>query len=87
MIVATPKALAAWFKSVRTTKGLTQTEVADRCLMTQKQISEFENGKLNGKLNVTMSTLFRLLNAVQLNINLVEFDLEKLGLRAKNNNF
>ena len=46
MIVATPKALAAWYKSVRTTKGLTQTEVADRCLMTQKQISEFENGKL-----------------------------------------
>ena len=73
MIVATPKALAAWYKSVRTTKGLTQTEVADRCLMTQKQISEFENGKLN----VTMSTLFRLLNAVQLNINLVEFNLEK----------
>ena len=83
MIVATPKALAAWYKSVRTTKGLTQTEVADRCLMTQKQISEFENGKLN----VTMSTLFRLLNAVQLNINLVEFDPEKLGQWNKNNIF
>ena len=83
MIVATPKALAAWYKSVRTTKGLTQTEVADRCLMTQKQISEFENGKLN----VTMSTLFRLLNAVQLNINLVEFDPKKLGQCDKNNIF
>ncbi len=83
MIVATPKALAAWYKSVRTTKGLTQTEVADRCLMTQKQISEFENGKLN----VTMSTLFRLLNAVQLNINLVEFDPKKLGQWDKNNIF
>ena len=75
--------MAAWYKSVRTTKGLTQTEVADRCLMTQKQISEFENGKLN----VTMSTLFRLLNAVQLNINLVEFDPKKLGQWDKNNIF
>lgn len=75
MIVATPKALAAWYKSVRTTKGLTQTEVAERCLMTQKQISEFENGKLN----VTISTLFRLLNAVQLNINLVEFKTSNDG--------
>lgn len=75
MIVATPKALAALYKSVRTIKGLTQTEVADRCLMTQKQISEFENGKLN----VTMSTLFRLLNAVQLNINLVEFKTNSDG--------
>ena len=65
MIVATPKALAGWYKSV----GLTHMEVAKRCLMTQKQISEFESGKLN----VTMSTLFRLLNAVKLNINLVEF--------------
>ena len=83
MIVATPKALAAWYKSVRTTKGLTQTEVAERCLMTQKQISEFENGKLN----VTMSTLFRLLNALQLNINLVEFDPKKLGQWDKNNIF
>ena len=73
--------MAAWYKSVRTTKGLTQTEVADRCLMTQKQISEFENGKLN----VTMSTLFRLLNAVQLNINLVEFKLEKEEERDQNN--
>ena len=51
--------------------------------MTQKQISEFENGKLN----VTMSTLFRLLNAVQLNINLVEFDPKKLGQWDKNNIF
>ncbi len=75
MIVATPKALAAWYKSVRTEKGLTQTEVAQRCLMTQKQISEFETGKLN----VTITTLFRLLNALQLNIDLVEFKPKNNG--------
>ena len=72
MIVATPKALAAWYRSVRLSQGLTQAEVAERCLLSQKVISEFESGKLN----VTVSTLFRLLNAVQLNIDLVEFKPE-----------
>ena len=39
MIVATPKALAAWYKSVLTTKGLTQTEVVERCLMMGEGLS------------------------------------------------
>ena len=43
--------------------------------MTQKQISEFEGEKLN----VTMNTLFRLSNTVQLIIDLVEFKTNNDG--------
>ena len=49
--------------------------MAERCLMTQKQISEFEGEKLN----VTMNTLFRLSNTVQLIIDLVEFKTNNDG--------
>ena len=73
MIVTTPQALGAWFQTVRKQKGLTQTEVAKRSLLSQKVISEFENGKSN----VTISTLLRILAALQLTIDLVESDIEK----------
>ncbi len=72
MIVTTPQALGAWFQTVRKQKGLTQTEVAKRCFLSQKIVSEFENGKSN----VTISTLLRLLAALQLTIDLVESEID-----------
>ena len=72
MIVTTPQALGAWFQTVRKRKGLTQTEVAKRCFLSQKIVSEFENGKSN----VTISTLLRLLAALQLTIDLVESEID-----------
>lgn len=72
MIVTTSQALGAWFQTVRKRKGLTQTEVAKRCFLSQKIVSEFENGKSN----VTISTLLRLLAALQLTIDLVESEID-----------
>ena len=67
MIVATPAALSAWFKSRRKEKGLTQERLAAITGLKQKTISGFECGTVD----IRMETIFRLLAAVGLNIDLI----------------
>lgn len=67
MIVATPAVLSAWFKSRRKEKGLTQERLAAITELKQKTISGFECGTVD----IRMETLFRLLAAVGLNIDLI----------------
>ena len=54
------KRVGANLKQARKDKGLTQTQVAEKMLMTQQQYSRFENGKfeLNYKQIVDLCELF-----------------------------
>ena len=74
MIVATPAALATWFRSQRKNKGFTQKQIASLTGLKPKTISEFECGKVN----IRLETLFRLLAAVKLNIDLVAMPQEDI---------
>jgi transcriptional regulator with XRE-family HTH domain len=55
-----------YFRAMRITKGLTQQEVADMAHVRQKDVSAFENGRLD----VRLSTLARLLSAVGIAVSL-----------------
>lgn len=65
MFIRSAKELALLVVSRRKELGLSQAEVADRVGLKQKTISTFENKPQSTKLE----TLFRILSAVNLDIN------------------
>lgn len=67
MLVATPAALSAWVQSRRKEKGFTQKQLAALTGLKQKTISGFECGKVD----IRIETLFRILAALGLNIDLI----------------
>jgi HTH-type transcriptional regulator/antitoxin HipB len=67
MLIHNPQELALKVASQRKKLALSQEEVANRVGLKQKTISAFENNPTNVKL----STLFLILSAVNLDINLL----------------
>jgi transcriptional regulator with XRE-family HTH domain len=66
MYILSPLSLTLYFRAMRITKGLTQQEAADMAHVRQKDVSAFENGRLD----VRLSTLARLLSAVGIAVSL-----------------
>ncbi len=63
MLVNTPQALGLWFQHLRKEIGMTQVEVAEAAGVKQKTISGFENGKINIQID-TLMRLLAVINAV-----------------------
>jgi HTH-type transcriptional regulator/antitoxin HipB len=70
MFIRAPKELALMVYTQRKKLKLSQTEVADRVGLQQKTISAFENKPENTQL----ATLFSILSAVHLDINVLSKD-------------
>ena len=66
MYIRSSKEMAEYVVTTRKELGLSQSEVANRAGLKQKTISSFENNPNGTKL----MTLFRILSAVQLDLNL-----------------
>jgi HTH-type transcriptional regulator/antitoxin HipB len=67
MLIHSPKDLAAYYRDLRKTRGLSQTEVAEEVVIRQDTVSKFETRPDN----VRLETLFRLLSALELEVHLV----------------
>ena len=60
--VNTPKKLGVAIKRLRKSKGLTQTELAEKINVRQATISDFENGR-----GGTIETLLKIIQALKVN--------------------
>ncbi len=72
MIINSTKDLALYLNDQRKQLKMSQSEVADLVGLKQDTISKFENSPDNSRID----TLFRILSALNLNINLVEKEQE-----------
>ena len=68
MIISSAKDLAIYLNDKRKQLKMSQSEVADLVGLKQDTISKFENNPDNTRID----TLFRILSALNLNVNLVE---------------
>ncbi len=68
MVIKTPKALSVWYRSERRKKGLTQQDIAKRAALSQRDVSEFENCRVE----IGVGKLIRLLNAAELNLEITD---------------
>ena len=68
MIISSAKDLALYLNDQRKQLKMSQSEVADLIGLKQDTISKFENSPDNSRID----TLFRILSALNLNMNLVE---------------
>ena len=75
MLITSPKLLALFVANHRKKLKLSQAEVGDRVGLKQQTISEFE---INPE-GTRVETLFRILSAINIDMNLLEKDSSNVG--------
>jgi transcriptional regulator with XRE-family HTH domain len=56
--------LGAKIRMIRTNKNITQADLADKCHFEKASMSRIESGKIN----ITISTLFKISNALEVDV-------------------